>query len=312
VRSTAMLQRAQRAERLSGGVGPWPWAVLAWAVLLAGDCRVVQAGGPVSGATRRPLWNLRFSPLRPEADRAGGAIRLPGVPGRDVLVGGASKRGAPAQRRGRPEIALAATAQAATRNAGGLVPISWWRHIPACCCSGTCSPQTFLFAVFSIWQCWDCSLHLRRQKLRGAARSLPPSCARRSRRALDRRESWSQFAAVLLGACLVRPYTSARFAVIAVSVAAALALLAAGSRFGASSSDQASAVFVPRHCSASPQHRACKRCGATRDRVGGRRPRRRHDGAACRRLRAEPVAGPCSVLRRRVPVRHRTGSRHRR
>jgi hypothetical protein len=34
--------------------------------------------------------------------------------------------------------------------------------------------------------------------------------------------------------------------VIAVSVAAALALLAAGSRFGASNSDQASAVFVPK------------------------------------------------------------------
>src|SRR5207302_6066667 len=53
-------------------------------------------------------------------------------------------------------------------------------------------------------------------------------------------------AAVLLGAHLARPYTSARLAVIAVSVPAALALLAAGSRFGASDTDQASVVFVPK------------------------------------------------------------------
>jgi hypothetical protein len=53
-------------------------------------------------------------------------------------------------------------------------------------------------------------------------------------------------AAVVVGARLARPDTTARFAVIALSVAAALALLAAGSRFGASYSDQASAVFVPK------------------------------------------------------------------
>jgi hypothetical protein len=53
-------------------------------------------------------------------------------------------------------------------------------------------------------------------------------------------------AAVLLGALIVRRDTSARLAVITMSVAVALALLAAGSRFGASNSDQASAVFVPK------------------------------------------------------------------
>jgi len=52
--------------------------------------------------------------------------------------------------------------------------------------------------------------------------------------------------AVVVGAGLARPDTSARLAVFAVSVAAALALLAAGSRFGASDSDQASVVFVPK------------------------------------------------------------------
>jgi len=53
-------------------------------------------------------------------------------------------------------------------------------------------------------------------------------------------------AAIVVGACLARPDTSARRAVIALSVAAALALLAAGSRFGASDSDEASVVFVPK------------------------------------------------------------------
>jgi hypothetical protein len=49
-----------------------------------------------------------------------------------------------------------------------------------------------------------------------------------------------------VGACLARPVTSAGRAVIAVSAALALALVFAGSRFGASNSDQASAVFVPK------------------------------------------------------------------
>ena len=92
----------------------------------------------------------------------------------------------------------------------------------------------------------DFSLPPASAKRRSAARSLPPSYARRSRRASDRPGLLVPIAAVLVGARLARPDTSARFAVIALSVAAALALLAAGSRFGASNSDQASAVFVPK------------------------------------------------------------------
>ncbi len=49
-----------------------------------------------------------------------------------------------------------------------------------------------------------------------------------------------------MGIRLARPDTYARLAVMALSIAAALALLAAGSRFGASYSDQASVVFVPK------------------------------------------------------------------
>src|SRR6201988_2617635 len=53
-------------------------------------------------------------------------------------------------------------------------------------------------------------------------------------------------AAVLGGAYESRPDTPTQLAVIALSVAAALALLAAGSRFGASDFDRASIVFVPK------------------------------------------------------------------
>ena len=68
---------------------------------------------------------------------------------------------------------------------------------------------------------------------------------------------------------------------------------------------------TPAECMLSPPIlRACKRCRATRDRVGGRRPRRRHDGAACHRLRRGAGSlARARFLRRRVPDRHRTGLR---
>jgi hypothetical protein len=60
----------------------------------------------------------------------------------------------------------------------------------------------------------------------------------------------------------------------------------------------------------SPEHCACKRCSTTRDRVSGRPPRGRHDGAACRRLRRG--AGSLASARVLVPFRYRIGSRRRR
>jgi len=88
--------------------------------------------------------------------------------------------------------------------------------------------------------------HLPSAERRGAARVAAAVLCASTRGVPQIAGNLVPIAAVLLGACLLRPYTSARLIVIAVSVAAALALLAAGSRFGASDSDQASTVFLPK------------------------------------------------------------------
>src|SRR5258708_17323442 len=50
-----------------GGVGsPWPWAVLAWAVLLAAIVVSFRPAVPVIWGDTPSLWNLRFSRSRPE------------------------------------------------------------------------------------------------------------------------------------------------------------------------------------------------------------------------------------------------------
>jgi hypothetical protein len=143
-------------------------------------------------------------------------------------------------------LALAATAQATTRKAGGLVPIILVATYPGLLLFRNVLTAELLFAVFlnlavagllvatcvgNAARCWAVAASVLCAALAACFRSqglLVP------------------IAAVLVGARLARPDTSARFAVVAVSVAAALALLAAGSRFGASNSDQASAVFVPK------------------------------------------------------------------
>jgi hypothetical protein len=143
-------------------------------------------------------------------------------------------------------LALAATAHAATRNAGGLVPIILVATYPGLLLFRNVLTAELLFAVFlnlavsgllvatcvgKTARCWAVAASVLCAALAACFRSqgvLVP------------------IAAVLVGASLARPDTSARLAVIAVSVAAALAVLAAGSRFGASDSDQASTVFVPK------------------------------------------------------------------
>jgi hypothetical protein len=141
-------------------------------------------------------------------------------------------------------LALAATAQAATRNAGGLVPIILVATYPGLLVFRNVLTAELLFAVFlNLAMAGLLVATCVGETARCCAVAASILCAAlaacfRSQGVLV------PIAAVLLGACLVRPYTSARRAMMAVSVAAALALLAAGSRFGASSSDQASVVFV--------------------------------------------------------------------
>ncbi|MFH0299026.1 hypothetical protein AAFX91_17630 [Bradyrhizobium sp. 31Argb] len=143
-------------------------------------------------------------------------------------------------------LALAITAQTATRSAVGLVPIILVAIYPGLLLFTNVLTADLLFAVFLnlatagllVAACVD-----------GAARccAVVASILCAAVAACLRSQGLLvPIAAILVGVPLARPATPARLAVMAVSVAAALALLLAGSRFGASNSDQASAVFVPK------------------------------------------------------------------
>jgi hypothetical protein len=141
-------------------------------------------------------------------------------------------------------LALAATAQAATRNAGGLVPIILVATYPGLLLFRNVLTAELLFAVFlNLAMAGLLVATCVGKTARCCAVAAAILCAALAA-CIRSQGILVPIAAVLLGARLARPYTSARLAVIAVSVAAALALLATGSRFGASDSDQASAVFV--------------------------------------------------------------------
>jgi len=234
-----------------GGVGsPSPWAVLAWAALLGTIVVSFRPAGPV-------IWGdtpsfVESALLTLEAGRptvAGG--RDPGYPaflavtfafGGDLGTVVRLQQAAWAVLM----LALAATAQAATRNAGGLVPIILVATYPGLLLFRNVLTAELLFAVFlNLAMAGLLVATCVGKTARCCAVAASVLCAAlaacfRSQGVLV------PIAAVLLGARLARPDTSARLAVIAVSVAAALALLAAGSRFAASDSDQASAVFVPK------------------------------------------------------------------
>jgi hypothetical protein len=143
-------------------------------------------------------------------------------------------------------LALAATAHAATRNAAALVPVILVAMYPGLLLLRNVLTADLLFAVF---------LNLAMAGL------LVATCVGKAARycavvvsilfaalaACFRSQGiLVPIAAIVVGAWLARPDTPARRAVMAMSVTAALALLAAGSRFGASDSDQASVVFVPK------------------------------------------------------------------
>ncbi len=141
-------------------------------------------------------------------------------------------------------LALAATAQATTRNGVALAPIVLVAIYPGLQLFTNVLTADLLFAVF---------LNL------AAAGLLVAACVGKTARcgavaaavpcaalaACFRSQGLLvPIVAILVGVRLARPDTPARLAVIAVSVAAALMLLATGSRFAAANADQASAVFV--------------------------------------------------------------------
>jgi hypothetical protein len=239
-----------RAASLGGVGSPWPWAVLAWAALLVaivvsfrpavpviwGDTpsfvesalRTLEAGKPTVVGGRDPGYPAFLAVTFAFGGDLGMVVRLQQAAWAVLML------------------ALAATAQATTRNAGGLVPIILVATYPGLLLFRNVLTAELLFAVF---------LNL------ATAGLLVATCVGKAARCYAVAASvlcaalaacfrlqgvLVPIATVLVGARLAWPCTSARLTVIAVSVAAALALLAAGSRFGASNSDQASAVFVPK------------------------------------------------------------------
>jgi len=232
-----------------GGVAS-TWAVLAWAALLVAIVVSFRPAVPVIWGDTPSFVESALRTL--EAGRptvAGG--RDPGYPaflavtfafGGDLgtVVGLQQAAWAVLM------LALAATAQATTRNAGGLVPIILVATYPGLLLFRNVLTAELLFAVFlNLAMAGLLVATCVGKAARCCAVAASILCAALAA-CLRSQGVLVPIAAVLVGARLARPDTSARLAVIAVSVAAALALLATGSRFGASDSDEASAVFVPK------------------------------------------------------------------
>lgn len=234
-----------------GGVGPVsPWAVLAWVALLVaiavsfrpavpviwGDTPsfvesallTLEAGRPTVAGGRDPGYPAFLAVTFAFGDDLGTVVRLQQAAWVVLML------------------ALAATAQAATRNAGGLVPIILVATYPGLLLFRNVLTAELLFAVFlNLATAGLLIATCVGKAVRCYAAAASVLCAALA--ACFRSQGLLvPIVAVLVGARLARPDTPARLAVIAMSVAAALALLAAGSRFAASSSDQASAVFVPK------------------------------------------------------------------
>ena len=232
-----------------GGVAS-PRAVLAWAALLVAIVVSFRPAVPVIWGDTPSFVESAFRTLEAGQPTVAGG-RDPGYPAFLAVTfafGGGLGTVVRLQQAAWVVLmlALAATAHAATRNAGGLVPIILVATYPGLLLFKNVLTAELLFAVFlnlamagllvatcvgKTARCWMIAAAILCAALAACFRSqgllLP-------------------IVAVLVGVRLAGPDTSARRAVIAVSVAAALALVAAGSRFGASDSDQASVVFVPK------------------------------------------------------------------
>ena len=206
-----------RGAASPGGVGsPWPWAVLAWAVLLVtivasfrppvpviwGDTpsfvesalRTLEAGRPTVAGGRDPGYPAFLAVTFAFGGDLGTAVRVQQAAWAILIL------------------ALAATAQVTTRNAGGLVPIILVAMYPGLLLFRNVLTAELLFAVF---------LNL------ALAGLLVATCVGKAARC------YAVSASVLCAALAV-----------CFRSQGALVPIAAGSRLGASNSDQASAVFV--------------------------------------------------------------------
>jgi len=242
--------REALARTTGGAAFPCPWVVLAWAALLMaivisftpavpviwGDTpsfvesalRTIEAGRPTVAGGRDPGYPAFLAVTFASGGGFGTVVRVQQTAWAILIL------------------TLAATAQAATRNAGGLVPIILVATYPGLLLFGNVLTAELLFAVFlnlamaGLLVATCVGKTARCYAVAGAVLCAALTACFRSQGILV------PIVAVVVGARLARPDTPARLAVIAVSVAVALALLTAGSRFGASDSDQASVVFVPK------------------------------------------------------------------
>ncbi len=228
----------------------WPWTVLAWAALLVAIVVSFRPAVPVIWGDTPAFVEFALETLEAGKPTVAGG-RDPGYPAFLAVtfaLGGDLRTVVRLQQAAWAVLmlALAATVQATTRNAGGLVPIILVATYPGLLLFRNVLTADLLFAVFlnlamaglliatcvgNAARCYAVAASVLCAALAACFRSqgiLVP------------------IAAIVVGARLARPDTPARLAVIAVSIAAALALLAAGSRFGASNSDEASVVFVPK------------------------------------------------------------------
>src|SRR5882672_27712 len=234
-----------------GGVGsPWRWAVLAWAVLLVAIVVSFRPAVPVIWGDTPSFVESALRTLEAGRPTVTGG-RDPGYPAFLAMTfafGGDLETVVRLQQAAWAVLmlALAATAQTATHNAGGLVPIILVATYPGLLLFRNVLTAELLFAVFlNLAMAGLLVATCVGKTARCCAVAASVLCAALA--ACFRSQGiLVPIAAVVVGAHLARPDTSARLAVIAVSIAAALALLAAGSRFGASYSGQASAVFVPK------------------------------------------------------------------
>ena len=250
MQSDARARTIGRALSLGGVGSPWSWAGLTWAALLVAIVVSFRPAAPVIWGDTPSFVESALRTLKAGTPTVAGG-RDPGYPAFLAVTfafGGGFGTVVHLQQAAWAVLmlALAATAQAATRNAGGLVPIILVVTYPGLLLFRNVLTAELLFAVLlnlamvgllvatcvgKTARCWAVAASVLCAALAACFRSqgiLVP------------------IVAVLMGARLARPDTSARLSVIAVSVAGALALLAAGSRLGASDADQASVVFVPK------------------------------------------------------------------
>jgi hypothetical protein len=232
-----------------GRVGsPSPWTVLAWAALLVVIVVSFRPAVPVIWGDTPAFVESALQTLEAGAPTVAGG-RDPGYPVFLAVTFALGGDFATAVRLQQAAwvllmLALAATAQAATRNAAALVPIILVATYPGLLLFRNVLTADLLFAVFlNLAMAGLLVAACIGKTARCCAIAAAILCAALA--ACFRSQGiLVPIAAVLLGARLAWPDTPARLAVIAVSVAAALALLAAGSRLTASDSDKASVVFV--------------------------------------------------------------------